>query len=201
MSATTAQRPRRRPALAVLGIVIAAAITGALSTKPLLFWLMEQRAVHNGPWRTSASTGSVSANPWERATVALAGLYALTPQEAVYFTAFRDSHDEPLRGGACYRVQGQPPPSRWWSLTVYGEDHYLVPNAQNLYARHASNLPAQADGGFVIDLAARPSAERGLPIPQDGPFSLTLRVYNPAPAVLAQLATVPLPTITREPCP
>ncbi len=197
---TTQTSPLRRM-LAWTGVILAAALTGALTTKPLLRYLIDRHATHNGPWRTSATTGSSAANPWERAAVALAGLYALTPQEAVYYTAFTDSSGEVLRGECRYRVSGVPPPARWWSLTAYGADHYLVPNPAGLYARHAGNLPPSPDGRFDISLAPQAMAEGSLPTPAKGPYSLTLRVYNPAPEVLAQLATLPLPTIVREGCP
>lgn len=190
-----------RKMLAWSGVVLAAALTGAISTKPLLAVLMDHQAIHNGPWRTSASTGSRTANPWERAAVAIAGLYALTSQEAVYYTAFTDSSGAALRGECRYTVSGAPPPARWWSLTAYGADHYLVPNAAHRYARNASNLKLSSEGRFELAVSAQAPADRGLPSPSDGPFSLTLRVYNPAPTVLAQLATLPLPRITREGCP
>lgn len=193
--------PRARQVLQGTAVVLAAALTGALATKPLLVYLMDQRALRNGPWRTSIHTGSAAANPYERAAVALAGLYALTPAEAVYFTAFTDSAGQTLRGECQYIVRGTPPPARWWSLTAYGADHYLVPNAAGVHARHASNLPATADGRFEIALAAQPNTANGLPIPAMGVFSLTLRLYNPNAAVRAQLKTLALPTITAEGCP
>ena len=195
------QTSASRQALAWAAVILASAVVGAASTKPLLRYLIDRHATHNGPWRTSANTGSAAANPWERAAVAVAGLYALTPQEAVYYTAFTDSDGKTLRGECRYRVQGVPPPARWWSLTAYGADHYLVPNPANLYARHAGNLPPSPDGHFDITLAPQAIAEGILPTPAEGPYSVTLRVYNPAPAVLAQLATLPLPSIVRESCP
>ncbi len=182
-------------------VVLAAAITGALLVKPLLGYLIDRQALRNGPWRTGAHTGSAAANPWERAAVAVAGLYALTPAEAIYFTAFSDSHGDALRGDCRYRVQGRPPPARWWSLTVYGADHYLVPNTAGRYALHPGSLPARADGGYDIALAADAIGPGTLPSPATGPYSLTLRLYNPAAGVLDQLTTLPLPSILRESCP
>ena len=196
-----AQTSAWRKSLAWTALVMASAIVGAATTKPLLRYLIDRHATHNGPWRTSANTGSAAANPWERAAVALAGLYALTPQEAVYYTAFTDSSGEMLRGECHYRVRGAPPPARWWSLTAYGADHYLVPNPAGLYARHAGNLPPSPDGRFDIALAPQATLEGSLPTPAEGPYSVTLRVYNPAPEVLAHLATLPLPSIIRESCP
>jgi hypothetical protein len=191
---------RQRLVWQCLGITLAAALVGALTARPLLRYLIDHRALHNGPWRTSASTGSANANPWERAAVALAGLYALTSQEAVYYTTFTDSEGRALRGSCEYRVLGQVPPARWWSLTVYGADHYLVPNAAGLYARHAGNLPLRPEGGLDIALSSQQESPGYLPIPQNDQFSLTLRLYNPAASVLEQLSAVALPAIHRERC-
>lgn len=108
--------PRSRLALQITALVLVAAITGALTTKPLVSALIKRQAIHNGPWTTSSNTGSRDANPWERAAIALAGLYALSREEAIYFTAFTDSHGKPLRGDCRYRVRGAPPPARWWRV-------------------------------------------------------------------------------------
>ncbi len=181
-------------------VVVAAAVTGALLTKPLLGYLINQQALRNGPWRTSATTGSEASNPWERAAVAVAGLYALTTQEAIYYTAFTDSKGETLRGDCHYRLRGTPPPARWWSITAYGADNYLVANKAGIFGRHAGNLPPQEDGGFNIELSASSQEPSALPTPETGPYSLTLRLYNPAAEVIAQLTTIPLPVIDRVNC-
>lgn len=190
-----------RTAVQTAGVVLAAAVVGALLTRPLLGYLIDRHAIRNGPWRTSATTGSADANPYERAAVALAGLYALTREEAIYYTAFTDSTGEPLRGECRYRVRGTPPPARWWSITVYGADHFLIPNTAGVYARNASSLPLAADGRYTLALSSTATADNGLPTPASGAFSLTLRLYNPAPEVSAQLATLALPSIEREHCP
>lgn len=200
MQAMPLERGQRWRGLKATGVVLAAAITGALTAKPLLTALMERQATHNGPWRTSVNTGSASANPWERAAVAVAGLYGLTPREAIYFTAFSDSSGAALSGACRYRVQGAVPSVRWWSLTVYGADHYLVPNSAGRYSQSPGSLPASAEGRFDIALSADARGEATLPLPARGAFSLTLRLYNPPPALLATLDSTPLPTITREEC-
>ena len=192
--------PSRRSLRRVVLVVLAAALSGVLLTQPLLRLLIDHYATRNGPWRTSGDTGRADANPYTRAAVAIAGLYALTPQEAVYFTAFTDSSGEPLRGECHYQLIGQPPAARWWSITVYGADHFLVPNAAGRYSRNANTLSFEADGHFKLDLASTASGDNSLPIPERGPFSLTLRLYNPPASVLAALETTALPTLTRGDC-
>lgn len=195
---------RLRSSLGIAATVLAAAIVGVLLLRPVLSMLMERNSVHNGPWRSSATTGSASANPWERAAVAVAGLYALRREEAIYFTAFTDSAGEALRGECRYRLAGPTPPARWWSLTAYGADHYLIPNAANRYAVNGRTLPSAAVDRIELALSSpEPAADlpAWLPIPQQGAFSLTLRLYNPPPELAGQLATIALPEIRREACP
>ncbi len=194
---------RTRTYLQLGATTLAAAVVGVLLLKPVLGLLMERNSIHNGPWRTSADTGSAAADPWTRAAVAIAGLYALSREEAVYYTAFTDSAGDTLRGECRYRISGTPPPARWWSLTVYGADHYLVPNTANRYAINAGNFRPDALGRMQIALIAEAvgtAQADALPIPAQGPYSLTLRLYNPPPSLAAQLASVPLPTIQREAC-
>ncbi len=194
--------PRLRSIASISATVIAATVAALLLIKPLLGALMERNSVHNGPWRTSADTGSVDADPWTRAAVAMAGLYALSRREAVYFTAFSDSDGEPLRGECDYLVSGVTPDARWWSLTAYGADHFLVPNAADHYAVNAGNLPSAGSGRIELALSAVGDPDRAdlLPIPADGAFSLTLRLYNPPEALATQLASVALPQVRRGDC-
>ena len=196
---------RRYRHLKIVGTVLAAAVVGVLLLRPVLTLLMERNSVHNGPWRSSATTGSAQANPWERAAVAVAGLYALSREEALYFTAFTDSAGEPLRGECRYWLTGPTPPARWWSLTAYGADHFLIPNAADRYAVNGRTLPSAAQDRIEVTLSAdAPDAANRpelLPIPAQGEFSLTLRLYNPPPELANQLASVPLPAIHREQCP
>jgi hypothetical protein len=200
----TSRNPRLRLGAQLAATTLAAAVTALLLIKPVLGVLMERNSIHNGPWRSSADTGSVDANPWSRAAVAIAGLYALSRQEAIYFTAFTDSGGETLRGECDYTLSGPTPDARWWSLTVYGADHYLVPNPQDRHAANAANLPSAAAGRIDLTLSGNTAAIQhradALPVPAQGSFSLTLRLYNPPPSTATQLDRVPLPTIQRGDC-
>lgn len=195
---------RLRSALTLSGTVLSAAVAGVLLLRPVLTTLMERNSVHNGPWRTSATTGSAEGNPWERAAVAVGGLYALRREEAIYFTAFTDSTGEPLRGECRYRLEGPTPPARWWSLTAYGADHFLVPNTAGRYAVNGHSLPSAARERIELELSADADAAATrpdlLPVPPRGAFSVTLRLYNPPSELAEQLASVPLPRIQRGDC-
>lgn len=181
-------------------LVAAAIITGVLATRPAMRFALERSSIHNGPWSTSPATGGSDAGFYLRSFVAVAGLYALSSKETVYYTAFTDDAGRALDGRCDYRVAGRALPARWWSMTAYGADHYLVPNAAGIHSRHAGNLALAADGGYVVALSAQESAGDWLPAPASGLFSVTLRLYNPQPQVQADLGGLALPSITRGAC-
>jgi hypothetical protein len=128
-----------------------------------------------------------------RAAVAAAGLGANLPEDAVYPTAVIDGSGQPLTGDRDYVVHfsaGQlPPVNAFWSLTLYDASGYLVPNAIGRYALRDRDALCTNDDGS-LDLYIQPSspgsAREGnwLPSPAGAPFSLTLRLYWPKPAVL-----------------
>lgn len=200
---------RWRPRIAWGGAVSAAILGGILAARPAITAVSERGMIRNGPWTTLAATGSTEANPYERAAVAVAGLYALAPHEALYFTAFTDDSGAALSGRCDYRVHGAAPAARWWSITLYGADHYLVANSAGVHSRHAGNLQGPAPGAgptgagsIVIDVSALPPAQAShwLPAPEDAPFSLTLRTYHPSPALAQHRASAALPSIERRAC-
>jgi hypothetical protein len=161
-------------------------------------------AVDNGPWTTNALTGSPAAGAYLRAAVAVAGLLALGQSEAIYYTAFSDSSGKPLRADCVYAVEGVDPPARWWSITAYGGDHFLVPNPQKRYAVAKTDVRRAADGSFVIAVGGPPVDGNWLATGDPAaasPFSLTLRLYNPSTAVAKHLGDVSLPRIRRTRCP
>jgi hypothetical protein len=156
-------------------------------------------AVSDGPWKTSLATGSSEGGMYQRASVAVHGLLALNRSETIYYTANTDSAGERLSGACRYTVTGRDPPARWWSITAYGADDYLIPNAAGRYSVSKNSVARAGDGTFSVTVAKSGSGANWIP-PGDGPFSLSLRLYNPDAKVAADPAHVALPTITKVNC-
>jgi hypothetical protein len=189
-------------ALKVLAVLAFSLVVGGGSA-----WWMAQRGfrnggVLNGPWGTNEHIGSAAAGPYLRAGVAVAGLLALNKSETVYYTATTDSDGAALTSNCTYRIEGSDLPGRWWSITAYGADHFLIPNPQKRYAVGKTNVERAADGSFTIRTGGAAAEHNWLAT--DGaaaaPFSLTIRLYNPAPVVTENLAAVELPHIRKEIC-
>jgi hypothetical protein len=68
----------------------------------------------------------------------LAGLGANLPEDAVYPTAFADGEGNPLSGANKYVVhfdKGKlPPADAFWSITMYDQDGFQVPNPIDRFA-------------------------------------------------------------------
>jgi len=155
--------------------------------------------VSDGPWSTSLDTGSSESGPYLRARIAVHGLLALSREETVYYSALHDSNGGDLAGDCSYRLEGRDPPTRWWSITAYGSDDFLILNEANLYSISKNSVARKADGSFAITLSKDKTEGNWIPIAR-GPFNLTIRLYNPAAEVIADPAHVALPTISKETC-
>ncbi|RED15259.1 DUF1214 domain-containing protein [Parasphingopyxis lamellibrachiae] len=146
--------------------------------------------IRSGPWVTSQNFGSAEASDRERAIVAVRGLMALTASEAIYLNAAIDSEGRALDGGCRYRISGPPLPARWWSVTAYGTDSHLIPNATHAYS-------AGGDGAEPILAMVGPEASAADVVTRAGEaFELTIRAYGPGDG----LVEGPLPEIERLSC-
>ncbi|WP_226019338.1 DUF1214 domain-containing protein [Novosphingobium sp. FKTRR1] len=187
------------PAVAFALTVLAGLLVGAGSA--LAFMKHGAAEVQRG-WSGSRVTGSVDADPWTRAQVALTGLLALNASQAMYFRRSADDAGQPLRESCRYRVAGGPLPGRWWSVTVYAADDYLPRNDDGALSFDATRVQPDGSGHWQAEVSrSRPAG----PIPWAssrlaGHFDLTLRLYNPAPSAQRDLASIPLPSVTRIDC-
>lgn len=203
MAAGDPRGNRVRRALGLTALLVCAILVGVVSAVWAVRSQFASGGVRSGVWATNASIGSSGAGAYLRAGVALGGLLALEKSETVYFTALEDDAGEPLRASCVYRIEGREPATRWWSITAYGEDHFLIPGSNGRFSVDKTAVERGADGRFVVLVGGEPRARNwiasGAPEAAQ-PFSLTLRLYNPDPSLVADLAGAELPRIVRELC-
>ena len=158
------------------------------------------KQVHNGQWSANTDQGTASASALTRAKVALYGLLALPAKEAMYFITRTDSEGRPLDGRCTYTVAGGELDARWWSVTLYKGEGWLVKNAAKRWSVPASAVQIDEAGGWSFTVA--PSAQAGtwLPTGSVPKFDLTLRLYHPSAMTIKSPETAKLPTIERKEC-
>jgi len=127
-----------------------------------------------------------------RAVVAMVGLGANLPEDAIYPRAAKDAEGQPLSGANKYELRfakGQfPPVGAFWSITLYNSSQFFVKNPINRFAiGDRDKLAFDEDGSLAIYIqneSPGPTRESNwLPAPKDA-FSLTMRLYWPKRQVL-----------------
>jgi hypothetical protein len=188
-----------RLAWKILAVLACGTALGVLATWLTVFHGHPPR-VSNGPWKTNLAAGSARSNAYSRAFVAAHGLFALNRTEAVYYTAalYRDGHA--LDGRCRYEIAGRDPDARWWSITAYGADEYLIPNPAHRYSVSKTEIARDASGAFSVQIGGAGGGNNWIPA-GSGRFSLTLRLYNPGPDILRDPAHAVLPALKRVSCP
>ena len=136
--------------------------------------------------------GNYGTSYLRRAFIALIGLGANVPEDAVYPMSNVDSEGQPYNGSHRYVIhfeKGELPPVRgFWSLSMYGAEMYFVDNPIRRYAiGDRDKLQYNKDGSLNIYIQhASPGKDKEsnwLPAPE-GDFDLVLRAYWPVLEVL-----------------
>jgi hypothetical protein len=143
------------------------------------------------PWRYSTRLGRFGNDYMLRAATAMKGIAALSGDEAIYALTDHDQRGEPLHGRNVYRISfadgGDLPADAFWSITLYGEDRFLAPNAVGRHALgNRSTLATDDDGALTLHVShGEPPGplSNWLPAP-DAPFYLILRLYHPQDRLL-----------------
>jgi hypothetical protein len=194
----------KMPVKIVLSVLAVLVIGGALgySTAVAAYEGMYSRGmVRNGQWATNLAAGSSEASLYARATIALHGLLALAKSETVYYQCVGDDKGQQLRSSCDYRIEGKGLDARWWSITLYGQDDFLIPNEQKCYSFNTNTVKLSPDGSYMIYLSGSPKEGNWLPSgTEDQKVVLTLRLYNPGQSVYDNPGSIELPHITREAC-
>ena len=141
-------------------------------------------------WTFSTKVGIYGTEYLQRAFVTAIGLGANRPQDAIYPTSEVDADGNPYDGydGANKYVmhfdKGQMPPAdAFWSLTMYDDKYFFVPNRLTRYTLSSrSKFKLNKDGSVDLYIQKN-SPGKGkeanwLPAP-DGRFVLMLRLYWP----------------------
>jgi hypothetical protein len=137
--------------------------------------------------------GNYGTSYLRRAYIALIGLGANVPEDAVYPMSNVDSEGQPYNGSQRYVLhfdKGELPPTRgFWSLSMYDDEMYFVDNPIRRYAiGDRDKLQFNKDGSLDIYIQhaspGKVKESNWLPAPE-GDFDLVLRAYWPMLEVLA----------------
>jgi hypothetical protein len=149
--------------------------------------------VVNG-WQMNTDTMGVYGDYYiKRAIVAMIGLGANQPEDAIYPILSTDADGKPLVGENKYLLHFSkddlPPVGAFWSVTMYDAEGFQVANPINRFAiGDRDDLKYNADGSldlyFQHDSPGKDKEANWLPSPANGKLGVTMRLYAPKPAAL-----------------
>ncbi|MBL1209747.1 DUF1254 domain-containing protein [Geminocystis sp. GBBB08] len=149
--------------------------------------------IENG-WQMNTDTMGVYGNYYlKRAIVAMVGLGANQPEDAIYPMNVFDSNGKPMKGENNYILHFDkdelPPVEAFWSITMYDAEGFQVANKLDRFAiGDRDALKYNSDGSLDIYIQHESPEDNKvsnwLPSPAEGVLGVTMRLYAPKSSVL-----------------
>ncbi|MBN9029016.1 MAG: DUF1214 domain-containing protein [Rhizobiales bacterium] len=159
-------------------------------------------AIKLGAWEAFPRAQTADADPYAKSHRARAGKLLLGTAEGLKFTATQDDGGQPLRSSCRYRITGQTPPARLWTLYVADRGGNAPIARDGLPAGLNSwVIGRQPDSSFVISVAADAQSGNWLPLPgDDRAVTLALTLFDTPTAGSSGLIDLSMPQLQRIGC-
>lgn len=139
-------------------------------------------------WQMNTDTMGVYGNHYlKRAIIAMIGLGANLPEDAIFPELLKDADGNSLDGNNTYLLHFNkselPPADAFWSVTMYDAEGFQAANSLNRFAiDDRDNLTYNKDGSLDIyiqhDSPGLAKDSNWLPAPR-GSLGITMRIYEP----------------------
>jgi hypothetical protein len=190
----------RLPLLVALSLIIAFG-GGIWSTLIALDATEGFGAIKLGAWEAFPQAQTIDADPYAKAHRANDGRLLFGGAEGLTFSASVDSSGAPLSGQCSYRMTGQTPPARLWTLfaqssggeaaTAFGD----LPTALNSHT-----VLRRGDGSFEITIGAAAAPGNWLAVRAGQSFRLVLNLLDTPTAGSTGLIDLTMPSLQRIGC-
>ena len=157
-------------------------------------------AVRIGEWNVWPHAGSLDADPYTRAKLARWREIPIGAGEGLMFLANGDAGGQPLSASCAYRIVGQTPPARLWTLTVYDQDGKLMPTRLGRYGFTSSEILRRENGDFEIILARTARPGNWVQAGEAERYLLVLRIYDTPLTASSDIENLSMPHILRAGC-
>lgn len=202
-------RPHRGHPMRMLATVILVVLLAALLGISSAYLIIEREEPLNaatiGPWHAYPKAGTSEADPYSVAIYTRGAVIPLASGEGLALTAREDSAGHLLDPTCSYRIAGQTPSARLWTLTAIDGHGNLVETLPGRVNLASHTLLRNQDGTFEITAARRAHPGNWLPLAAaakagDG-LRFVLRIYDAPVTTGAALDGVSMPAIERLACP
>jgi hypothetical protein len=188
----------------LFGTVLALAIAGGLGLGTT--WLAVTRGIAYGgvtigAWTAWPKNGTAGIDPYARAMVARTGELPVGSGDGVAFYARTDDSGQVLDGRCDVTLSGITPQARFWTLSLYDPEGWLVANSVQRYGFTSQEVIRRADGTFEITIGPRARPGNWLPTGGVEKYLLVLRLYDtPIGMATRSGRDAPMPSIGRRAC-
>ncbi|MBN9671128.1 DUF1214 domain-containing protein [Roseibium aggregatum] len=194
-----------RTLAAVFLVVFFAALLGISSAYLVIEREQPLNAVTIGPWHAYPKAGTADADPYSVAIYTRGALVPLASGEGLALIARQDSSGHLLDPTCVYRIAGQTPTARLWTLTAQDGRGHLVETLPGRVHLASQSLLRDPEGNFQITAARNPHSGNWLPLAEKAKASdglqFVLRLYDAPVTTGAALDGVSMPQIRRLACP
>ena len=154
--------------------------------------------IRSGVWGYFPSM-DLAASDIQRAYIGRIGLLALQESEVLYFVAAQDEDGNPLNSAYNYKLSGKNFDARYWSYTLYGKDHFLIPNEEERFTFNLENIEYadSTHSQYDIFISKEEKGKNWLPSGNAENMSILLRMYNPEEHVYKNKEQLELPKIIK----
>lgn len=187
-------------------VVLLLGIAGAAGLGLWSAWLAVRSpapidTIELGAWQAWPNAGTADADPYSRARLARTGEIPLGSGEGLVLLALTDDAGEPLTTTCDYRIVGQTPPARLWTVALEDPDGRVVEGANGEAAALGSDALLRApDGSFEILLSDQPQSGNWISTHDAKRFRVVVRLYDTTARTGTELTTLFMPRIARQRC-
>lgn len=164
--------------------------------------------VKNGPWVTHLGIGRKDTPVPEKAGLARLALGGNDFNETIYWNADVDNDGNPLHSANEYNVVFTSKPlvryedKGFWSITVYGEDQFLIENPDKKYMLRSDSVFDREDEthfSFFLSRKKPANPSNWIPLPKtDQAISVTFRCYIPSDEMKFNARNITMPGIVKR---
>lgn len=199
--------------LSLLRLLFAGFIATALGLAATWYSVRHVRSVTSvsmGPWRATPANATLAADPYARAHMAFTGTVPFGLGEGIALSAHRDSKGQILTGSCTYRLAGEMPSARFWTLTATAQARGTpVPRPSSVPDAESTATASMTSGDAVwmrrspiaVVISRQPQPGNWLALAHSAPFVIKLRLYDTGAAFVGPSTAPTMPALVRESCP
>ena len=152
-----------------------------------------------GSWQTVGKDKDVNnGDLLSIAQIAVYATYPLKKSEVIYLSANKDSAGNEIDPQSDYVIEGKKIAARYWSITAYDQDGFLIKNPNERYSFNFKNVQYEADSSsYKIYLSPKEQKQNWLPTGDAKKILLVIRLYQPTDSLRNNLTENVLPVIKK----